>query len=441
MAGCLTLFGASPIWAAPSQETVLRDAGAAFDQRHYERALELVAPLAEQGMSLPARRLHVKALARLKKPAEALRAYERLEKQTGKPEHPLLREVAFSFIVSDLQDMREQMRGAAYSALKELEADETRSYLEDGLTDGSGLVRALVVEGLGHLKGGLRSEKSVRALDDQAAMVRAAAVKALGRSGDRSVVGAIEDKLKDEQATVRLAAAGALVLLGRADAWPRIQGSAQAPNPEERGAALRVLGALGDRRAVPILNEALRDVQPSIRAVAAAALGELRMREASQSLVALLDDPIPAVRAAAAVGLGEAGSPEGVPGLKKALNDPVPAVRAAAVDGLLRLGVPYRDVAGTVRDLIGHTDPGIRAASAKAVLHSRRNDAEEARTVLVQLLSDPLPRPRVAAARVLGRMGGKPALDALQKALHDSDNAVRSTAGGAIGRILAGDSN
>lgn len=52
------------------------------------------------------------------------------------------------------------------------------------------------------------------------------------------------------------------------------------------------------------------------------------------------------------------------------------------------------------------------------------------------MLKDPIPRPRIAAARALGQIGGTDLLPILKAALHDEDDAVRATVGGAIARIL-----
>ena len=68
-------------------------------------------------------------------------------------------------------------------------------HLEDGVSDGSGLVRALAVEGLGRRAAGRRSPRIRQALEDQAAIVRATAVKALGRSNDA----ALADRAKHER--------------------------------------------------------------------------------------------------------------------------------------------------------------------------------------------------------------------------------------------------
>jgi HEAT repeat protein len=424
--------------ASSKPSNTFQEAQAAFDQRQYARALGLLDRLTKEESSTPGPlRLKIKTFIRLERPADALREYERLEGKLGKDDELLLREVAVGFITPVLKDMREQMRGAAYTALKEINSNEAIPHLEDGLSDGSGLVRTLAAEGLARLKAGQRSARLRKAMmEDQAAMVRAAALKGLGRSGDRSAIPLAEKLLADEQPTVRVAAAGALVMLGRAETWNRISQAAGAPNPEERGAALRMLGDLRDRRALPILLQTLTDAQPSVRGAAATALGELgdaALPDAAPALINALNDPIPAVRASAAVSLGEEGATDSIPALKKMLDDANPAVRAASLAALLRLGTPYSECAGAIRDLTGMTDPGIRAAAAKAMGNGRGNEIVD---VLQLLLGDPLPRPRIAAARSLGQIGGRDALSILKKALKDQDAAVRATVGGALGRIL-----
>ena len=67
----------------------------------------------------------------------------------------LLQEVALGFIIIMVKDMREQMRGAAYTALKEVDSDDAVPYFEDGLSDGSGPVQcSLAVEGARSIRGG-----------------------------------------------------------------------------------------------------------------------------------------------------------------------------------------------------------------------------------------------------------------------------------------------
>lgn len=428
---------AIPAAAADRPAGAVQEAQRAFDRKEFDRALALADALV-QGPDAPqeAHRVKVRSLLRLGKPQDALKAYDRLEAKLGRDDVPLLREVALGFIVLLLKDMREQMRGAAYTALKEWESDETVPYLEEGLTDGSALVRALAVEGLGKVPAGRRSPALQRALEDQAALVRSAALKVLGQVGDRSAVPLVERALKDEQPSVRVAAAGALVLLGQGQGWERVQASASAANPEERGAALRMLGDLHDRRALPLLEQALADSQPSVRWAAVAALGDLGLPEAVPAVLRLLNDPIPAVRASTAISLGDLKTAEAGAGLARALADVNPVVRAAAASALLQRGVPLKEVEPTLRELAQNQDPGIRAAAARALTKCRTEDIADASAMLRLLAKDAIPRPRIAALRALGHLGGAAALPALKEALRDADEAVRATAAGAVGRVL-----
>ncbi|MBK9306054.1 MAG: HEAT repeat domain-containing protein [Nitrospira sp.] len=71
------------------------------------------------------------------------------------------------------------MRGAAFTALKEWQSPDAVPFFEDGLSDGSGLVRALAAEGLAKLDAGRRSPKFRQALEDQAVLVKEAVLKDL----------------------------------------------------------------------------------------------------------------------------------------------------------------------------------------------------------------------------------------------------------------------
>ena len=103
------------------------------------------------------------------------------------------------------------MRGAAYTALKEVDSDEVVPLFEDGLSDGSGPVRVLAVEGLGRSEAGRKSVKLRSALEDQAGLVKARVVKVLGKSGDPTVLPLVEAASKDELNTVRIAAYASLI--------------------------------------------------------------------------------------------------------------------------------------------------------------------------------------------------------------------------------------
>lgn len=415
----------------------LKEAQAAFDKKQYQETLDLVEQVTkEQGPQPDALRLKTRSLIFLGKPKDALVEYERLEQDSKHEDRTLLKEVALGFVYVLVKDMREQMRGAAYTALKDVDSPETIAALEDGLSDGSGLVRALAAEALGKLEAGRRSSRLRNALEDQAGLVKATVLKVLGKSGDRSVIPLLEKALKDEQPAVRLAAAGALYHMGQTAMWDTILKAASAPNPEERATALRMVGELKDPRGLSVLQEAITNTQPSVRGAAASALGDLGKVQGIPALEHALEDKIPAVKTSAAISLGELGVKDSLVPLRKALADPNPVVKAAVVSALLRVEEPFESIGEELYELAQNHDPGTRSAAGKAAGRAHGANKKAAIEFLSGMLKDPIPRPRIAAARSLGQIGGEEILPLLKLALHDDDDAVRATVGGAIARIL-----
>ena len=423
---------------AAETATVPPELDALYNQKQYQKVLDELTKLNQETSAIPdVRRLKIRTLLKLANPKDALAEYDHLEAGSKQEDLPLLREVAFGFIVVMLKDMREQMRGAAYTALKEIDSDEVVPYFEDGLSDGSGPVRVLAVEGLGRSETGRKSKKLRAALDDQAGFVKARAVKALGKSGDRSVIPLIEAATKDELATVRIAAYGALVRLGRKEAWEQLRQAADAANPEDQAEALRTMAELKDTRGVSVMTPLLTSKQPSVRAAAARGLGHLQRQDERGDIERLLKDPVPAVRESAAAALADLGSKDSVPILTRSLSDGGHTVRAAAAAALLQLGQPYETVASTIRALAQQNDTAARSSAAFALGKANNVNRPEAIFALVNLAADPLPGPKIVAIRSLGRIGDRGILPDLKEALHDQNEAVRATAGGALLHIMA----
>jgi len=415
----------------------VKEAQAAFERKQYQETLDYIEQIVkEKGPQPETRRLKIRSLIQLGKPKDALAEYEQLTQGLTQDDPVLLREVGIGFAAVLVKDMREQMRGAAYTALKDVDSPETIPLLEDGLSDGSGLVRALAAEALGKLEAGRRSPRLRNALEDQAGLVKATVLKVLGKSGDRSVIPLLERAIKDEQPVVRLAAAGALYHTGQTAMWDRVRQAASAQNPEERATALRLIGELKDARGLDILLEAVTHTQPSVRGAAASALGDLGKVQGIPALERALEDKIPAVKTSAAISLGELGVKDSLVPLRKALADPNPVVKAAVVSALLRVGEPFDAVGSELYDLAQNNDPGTRSAVGKAVGRAHGTNTKAAIEFLAGMLKDPIPRPRIAAARALGQIGSAEVLPILKVALHDEDDAVRATAGGAIARVL-----
>jgi HEAT repeat protein len=413
------------------------DIKAWYDQKEYQKVLDGLSALSQDAQALPdVRRLKARALVKLGKPQEALAEYDKLETGLGRDDIPLLHQVALGFILVLLKDMREQMRGAAYTALKEIDSDEVVPYFEDGLSDGSGPVRVLVVEGLARSDAGRKSKKLRLALEDQAGVVKARAVKALGKSGDRSVLPLIEHATKDELATVRIAAWGALIRLGRTEAWEDLRKAGEAVNPEERAEALRTMADLNDQRAVPLMHSLLNYNQPSVRAAAARGLGHLHKHEAREDIEKLLEDPVGPVRESAAAALADLGAKESVVALTRKLSDGAFTVRAAVGAALLQLSQPFQSIGPTMLALAQQNDPAARSSAALALGKATKTNREGAIAVLTGLASDPLPGPRIVALRSLGRIGDQSVVPDLKAGLHDQNEAAKATAAGALLHIL-----
>jgi HEAT repeat protein len=432
------------VWSAANQlvlaagtGSVPKETQAAFDKQQYEQVLEQLAKLEkEQGAAPDVRRLKIQSFLKLGNPKDALGEYDKLESVLKQDDVPLLREVALGFIVVMVKDMREQMRGAAYTALKEVDSDDVVPYFEDGLSDGSGPVRVLAVEGLGRSEAGRKSTKLRAAFEDHAGLVKARVVKALGKTGDPGVMSLVESAARDELTTVRIAAYGALIRLGKKEAWTELRRAAASPNPEDRADAIRTMADLKDQRGASIMMEALTDKQPSVRGTAARGLGHLGHKEARGQIEQLLKDPIPAVRESAVGGLAELGGPESVPALTRALSDGNYTVRASAIAALLQISQPYSTVAGNAQSMAQQNDMAMRASVAYALGKATKANAPGAISLLVSLTDDPLPGPKIVALRSLGHLGDRELVPLMKEALRDTNEAVRATAAGALLHLL-----
>ena len=227
--------------AETSQDKVLKQASQTFDTGDFPKTLELIQPLmGESKTSRGLARLRVLSLVRLGRTKEGVEAFDQFAKATGHTDEALLRELAIHSILPFRSDMREQVRGSAYSALKEIQSPEVLPYFHDGLSDGSGMIRVLVAESMGKYTAGRQSEPFRGAPNDQAGLVRVTVIKAFGRSGDKATIPLITPFLTDKQEAVQVAAAAALYRLGQKNQWKRVERATNVKEGYERGSALRI---------------------------------------------------------------------------------------------------------------------------------------------------------------------------------------------------------
>lgn len=408
-------------------------AQALYDGKDYTKTLEVLNKLdTETPGGLEVRRLKIRTFVRLGNPKAALTEYDALFSILKRNDQLLLHELALGFVIALTKDMREQMRGAAFTALKEWQSPDAIPFFEEGLSDGSGLVRALAAEGLAKLALGRSSPKFRQALEDQAALVKEAVLKGFTKSDDASVIPLVETALKDPEVRVRVAAAEVLCHLKHSKGCELLLRYAQASNPDERTSAIRALVEIRSLNVLPILMEASQHKQPSVRGAAATGLGHIPSKESVGALVRLLRDPLTPVRIAAAVSLGKMPGTEVRSALIKALDDRDAAVRAFVIGAMLELEEPYEIIAAQVRALLNTREPAVRAAVARALGHAGALNRASARSAALLLIQDTVPRVRIAAIRSIAKLDGASAIGTLKESLHDEDDAVRATAGGAL---------
>jgi len=431
---------ALPAADKPSQATILPSAQAAFGRGRYEeviRLLESVPPGQEPPRA--ALKLGLLSHVRLGHPEVALKLYALMVPKGAPEDQSLLRAIAWGVLRSHARDRQEHVRLVAFTALADLGHPDAIPLLEDGLLDGSALVRVRAAEGLGRVaermkgaRGKVPTTGLTRAASDPAASVRIAAVNALGQTGGPGVQDLLTKMTQAEEGAPGVFAAGALVRLGRTDALSDVISAATLPDADSRMAALGVLGSLKHRAGLKTLTQAVYDPEPAVRAFAAGALGEFGSPEGAAALIHAIGDEDPRVRSVAAASLGRLRLPDTKPLLWQAARDPVPFVRAGGVEGLLRIG--DREALLVATDLAQHQDPAVRAAAAQSLGQSGQPNALP---VLEQLMQDQQPQPRLATARALGRIPGWSVITPLKKALQDTEPAVRLAAAGSLLQTLS----
>lgn len=202
-----------------------------------------------------------------------------------------------------------------------------------------------------------------------------------------------------------------------------------------------------DRGVRATIARALRSDEPA-RIVPALELADaLRSRAAFDAEVErLLDHPAELVRLRALRHLGRPGQRAWLAALRRGLDDPSPDVRATAVEVCVAAG--GADGVAAVRARLGDADAAVRGAVVVALVgHGGAEGTRLAGDALRAMITDPDPRLRAAAARVLAPLYAPPLRETLLSLLRDADPTVRAAAidvaggtgdGALLPRIVAG---
>ena len=243
-----------------------------------------------------------------------------------------------------------------------------------------------------YLLGAIRDRRAVpiliRYLEDPRRKVRMYAVTSLLQIGGPRAVEAVLGRLTREGAGLSGYIQESLIRFARKDVEPVIQ-SLTSPDPRVRRETAYLLGELGDPRAVEPLARLLDDPDPVVRKNACYALGALASATEDpgwvvQALVARLDDPDGDVAEQARSALVRFG--------RAAVDALVEACRGERADVVVRALNALRDIGSS--------------------------DAEP---VMVDLLTHPDHRVRIAAVSGLVEVGTARAVEPLLQALRDED--------------------
>jgi HEAT repeat protein len=204
--------------------------------------------------------------------------------------------------------------------------------------------------------------------------------------------------------------------------------------PERRRASIYELKADPTAANLTKIRALLADGDRDVRATALHALADREVPDAAPLAATALDDPDGFVRATAARILGEVGDASHVEPLAKHVrSDPDPIARQRAAESLTQLGGTAA-IAALIEAL---SDPMDRVRLA-ALQGLRQHDTQPALEQLAALLlEDDSWEVRSQAAAALGESGRAEALPALIEAAEDPHEFVRAAATRARGAIEA----
>jgi HEAT repeat protein len=181
---------------------------------------------------------------------------------------------------------------------------------------------------------------------------------------------------------------------------------------------------------LPKLREQLNDPDSDVKIAAIQALAEAKDTVSVPVIAELLKDTFPDVRKEAAKGLGKIGDKRACQPLADFYDtEKIEDVQDAGIRALLRLGsFSARPLVGLLRSI----RPVVRAGAARALGKLRARDAVDP---LIWLLHDREPDVRLAAVFALRQIGDKRGMDAIASSVEDTDPDVE----GAAEKALSGE--
>ncbi|HNY10451.1 MAG TPA: HEAT repeat domain-containing protein [Candidatus Wallbacteria bacterium] len=339
-----------------------------------------------------------------------------------------------AFLKSSLTSSHEKVINEALIAVGALEAKELMDLVISHFRHSNEDIRVCAIKVAGQLN-------DLRCIDpivecyktDQSNKVRATIIEILGKTKDKKYIKTAEAALKDSDARVRANAIETLEALGGEEIvdliYPIFQNDS---NNRVKANAAKTLWKFGGIRMISALEGMLlKEKDKWQRASAAFALGEIGSIQVVKSLTQALQDSEDCVRGNAVKGLGKTQAQDVIPVIIPLLEDPSDRVREDSVVALGKIGTP-EILDPILKFLKQQNDSKLIDVVYKALI-----DAVDQRFLLplTRALNDDLWIVKVAAAKLLGKIGNDSTIPLLTELLSDGNVIIRNSAEDSIEQI------
>jgi len=361
----------------------------------------------------------------------------------------------------------EQVRTAAFEALARIGDDTAADAIAAGMTKGSDRARAIATDcyllladklaerkerataltmyrkllrSTGHIKcaaiigigraGGVKELDTIfNALADKDPRVRGAGLSALGLLPAREVTQVMIAKIKSAEPAMKVVLLRALAQGGDKDSLPAFLAAASDPNEDVRVAAFEGMGKLRSERAAPVLVAAVAKAKGRELGAAKAAINRIPGESVTNALVKAMERADASGRVEVVRCLAVRRPASVVPILLRAAEDRDASVRAEALKVVGDLA-DESTLPSLVKLLVKARESREREAAERTVVAvCKRIDDEEKRAApLFAALPGAGATARASLLRVLGRLGGDKALEAVRAGIKDGSPEVRDAA-------------